>query len=736
MAKKACVQKHWRVVARTTPRLLLLITTFLFLLLVGTRVANRTTFAGNTVGSFEIDGNLTVDHLVPPSEPIDWDSSPFPAALTTFTDGTGPTDDIFGKGSKENDQSTWICTAGSAPPKDDLVNEISINGAPPVTGNIAVRFFPVSGVQKQFLYANWSRLSNNGDAHIDYEFNQADPATNPASPSCPQLPLRTPGDFLVSFDTQSGGAIINASAFTWNGTTFVPLSVGSQGTLWDAALNTAPSITGLTVTGTNLFGELALNVSDTIGTIPCEKVLFVSMKTRASTSLSAELKDRTRVKPVNFTIFNPAGANASGNALGASIRDTLVGINQTLPAATPVTCTQGVCSSQSGVGSTSNSNQVLNVAVPPPGGNVLKANVLSASSTSTVDSTTNTATDTGVAESAGVNLVGGLVTADVVRAVATAQASAFNSSFSSAGSSFNNLVVNGVPVNNVNPNTTIDLPAAQFGVGSFVKLFEEIGSSSQPPPGQLAGGTFAADLTVNMIRVHITSLAVTGDAVDVVVSHAQAHADFPQPAGCPALVGTVSGNATIVNEQDDPSLLPVVVGFVSIPPQGGHDHQDLDQLSTSLVSGGTSASDSAGTVVSSSSNSSSFAKAQNVCALPVAGVCTVFASAITSQANSVSGGGKSSSDPQGTSLLGLSVGGMSVSDNPPPNTTILLPGIGSVTLNEQTCDGGGALPCSGTTSSGIWVRAIHVIVDNPNALGVPQGADVIVGEAHADSAHP
>ncbi len=736
MRTKASFQRNGRVVASPVPRNLFFIMPFLLLLLIGTLVANRTALAGSTVGSFEIDGNLIVDHSVPPTEPVDWDSSPFPAALTTFTDGTGPTDDIFGQGSKENDQSTWVCTAGSAPPKDDLVNEISINGAPPVTGNIAVRFFPVSGVQKQFLYANWSRLSNNGDAHIDYEFNQADPATNPASPRCAQLPRRTPGDFLVSFDTQSGGAIINVSAFTWNGTTFVPLSVGSQGTLWDAAVNTAASITGLTVTGTNLFGELALNVSATIGTIPCEKVLFVSMKTRASTSLSAELKDRTRVKPLNFTIFNPAGANASGNAFAASIKDTLLGINQTLPASTPANCTGGVCSSQSGVGSTSNSNQVLNVSIPPPGGTVLKANVLSASSTSTIDSTTNTATDADVAESAGVSLVGGLVTADVVRAVATAQASAFNSSFSSTGAAFSNLVVNGIQMNNVNPNTTIDLPAAQFGAGSFVKLFEEIGSSSQPPPGQLAGGTFAADLTVNMIRVHITRLALSGDAIDVVVSHARAHADFPQPAGCPALVGTVSGNATIVNEQGDPSLLPVAVGFVSIPSQGGHDHQDLDQLSTSLVSGGTSVSDSTGTVLSSSSNSSSFAKAQNVCTLPVAGVCTVFASAITSQANSASGGGTSSSTAPGTSLIGLSVGGMSVSDNPPPNTTILLPGIGSVTLNEQTCDGGGVPPCSGTTSSGIRVRAIHVIVDNPNSLGVPQGADVIVGEAHADSAHP
>src|SRR6266852_3618851 len=487
MSTKIHSQKLRRVFASAAPRALLVITVFL-LLLIGMPLAHRATFAGNTVGSFEIDGNLVIDHATPPAEPIDWDSSPFPAALTAFTDGTGSTDDIFGQGSKENTQSTWSCVTGSAPPKDDLVNEISINGASPLAGEIAVRFFPVNGVQKQFLYTNWSRLSNNGDAHIDYEFNQADPSTTPASPGCPQLPARTPGDFLISFDTTSGSssAPIAVSAYTWNGTTFIPLSLGSQGSLWDAAVNTAPSITGLTATGSNLFGELALNVTDTIGEIPCNKILFTSMKTRASTSLSAEVKDRTRVKPLNFTIFNPSGANASGNAFAASIQDKLLGINQTLPAATPATCTQGVCSSQSGPGSTSNSNQVLTVAVPPPGGGVLQANVLSASSTSTVDPRTNTATDTGIAESAGVNLVGGLVTADVVRGVATAQASGFNSSFSAAGSAFNNLVVNGVQMNNVNPNTTIDLPAAQFGAGSFVKLLEEIGSSSQPSPGQLA----------------------------------------------------------------------------------------------------------------------------------------------------------------------------------------------------------------------------------------------------------
>ena len=739
MAHKTRSQRHWRVAASIGLRLfptvtiLLLTISVLLLLPIGKW---RVIFAGSRAGSFEIDGNLTVDHLVPPVEPIDWLSKPFPAALTTFIDGRGQTDEIFGMGSKENDQSTWVCTTGSVPAKDDFVNAISINGAAPVAGEIAFRFSSVSGVQKQFLYADWSRMSNNGDAHIDYEFNQADPAMNPASPNCPNLPRRTPGDFVVSFDTQFGGSVINVTAFTWNGNTFVPLSLGSQGTLWDGAVNTVASISGLTVIGTNLFGELSLNVTDTIGEIPCNGVLFVSMKTRSSTSISAELKDRTRARPLSFTIFNAAGANANGNAFGASVQDKLLAINQTLPAATPATCTQGVCSSQSGSGSNSNNNQVLSVAVPPPGGSILQANVLRSSSTSTVDPTTNSDIDTSVSESAGVNLVNGLVTADVVRAVASAQASGFNSSFSSAGSAFQNLVVNGAQLNNVNPNTTIDLPAAQFGAGSFVKLLEQVGTSSQPSPGQLAGGTFAADLTVNMIRIHITSLTPLGDSLDIVISHAQAHADFPQPTGCPVLPGMVSGNATIVNEQATPSQLPLVVGFVSIPPQGGHDHQDLDQLSSSVVSGGTSVSDSAGTVLSSNSSSSSFARAQNVCVFPAFGVCTASASVINSQANSLSGGGTSSSNPQGTSLLGLAVGGTTVSDNPPPNTTILVPGIGSVTLNEQTCDNGGAPPCSGASSSGITIRAIHVIIDNPNAPGIPQGANVIVGEAHADSSHP
>src|SRR5262245_48182434 len=107
MTAKTRFRKNWRI-ARIAPRSASIITVSL-VILFAMPVVYRTVFAGNTVGSFEIDGNLTVDHPSPPVEPIDWDSSPFPAALTTFSDETGPTDDIFGQGSKEDTQSTWSC---------------------------------------------------------------------------------------------------------------------------------------------------------------------------------------------------------------------------------------------------------------------------------------------------------------------------------------------------------------------------------------------------------------------------------------------------------------------------------------------------------------------------------------------------------------------------------------------------------------------------------------------------
>ena len=114
--------------------------------------------------------------------------------------------------------------------------------------------------------------------------------------------------------------------------------------------------------------------------------------------------------------------------------------------------------------------------------------------------------------------------------------------------------------------------------------------------------------------------------------------------------------------------------------------------------------------------------------------CTVGATLVRSQANSTAGGGLAFSNPTGTQLVGLVVAGTPINVTPQPNTVIELPGIGFVILNEQLCDGTAALPnCSGTTSSGLTVRSIRVVITAADALIEGLGVEVIVAEAHADS---
>jgi len=663
------------------------------------------TFAGSSVGSFEIDGNLVDD---PPGEPIDWSTDPagtipHPALpnRVDFIDASGQGDDSFGLGSKELEPGAWQCITGSAPGKDDIVK-----------GAVALRAIG----QKRFMYVNFFRAGVNGDAHMDYEFNQsAEP-----NPACPQLPRRTAGDVLIAFDTENGGKTIFVRAFKWVGDdkvgNFAELSLGSQGVLWDAAVNIPNTIPGVAA---GAFGEAVINLTDSPIQLLCPGLAY--MKTRSSTAINSELQDRTVPLQVAFN-DRPDLALAEGSAFGARVRDTVLAIDQTL---VPVS------SRQQGVGRDEQSDQLLDVTVPVPGGQDLRADVLQASSTSEVTNAPAQAKHTSVAETVNVNVLNGLVTASLVRGVATATASGLASSFSSGGSAFKDLVVNGVAMNDVTPNTRIDLPAKLFGPGSYVLLYERVGSTSTPAPGQIEGGTYAADLIVNMIHVFITDslpLVPGNQMVEVIVSNAVAHADFPQRELCAIPPEqTVSGHAFIASATTDPLLVPTTVGFVSIPATGGLDHQDLDEVTIgSAVSAGASESESGGGLSATTSTASSFAQAAGVCLGPTTG-CTINATLVKSQSNSTADESGASSNDDGTELVGLVVMGTPVSANPPPNTVIELPGIGFVILNEQVSDA----PATGHT--GLTVRAIHAFVTVPgNPAGLQEG-EVIVAEAHSDA---
>jgi len=670
-----------------------------------------------SVGSFEIDGNL-VDN--PTGEPIDWSTDPAGNTphpdLTNrvdFLDASGQGDDVFGQGSKELAPGAWKCITGSAPGKDDILR-----------GSVAVRAIG----QKRFMYVNFFRASPTGDAHMDYEFNQSAEKNS----ACPALPKRTQGDVLIAFDTENGGKTILVRAFKWKGDasvgTFEELPLGSQGALWAAAVNIPNTIPGAQA---GVFGEAAINLTDSPLQLLCPE--FAYMKTRASTAINSELKDRTAPQRIVFS-DRPDLANARKSAFGVFV--SALG----LPPQTFV----AVSTSQQGVGSNRKEDRLANVEVPNPvgtTGSLVRADVVVASSESTITNAPAQAAHNSIAETAAVSLLNGFITADAVRAQATAIASGTSSSFSSVGSTFKNLRISGTLMNDVTPDTRVDLPVGQFGKGSFVILFERVGSTSTPAPGQISGGTYAAALTVNMIHVFVTDLqpnVVGNQRVEVVVSNAVAETDFPQTDLCEIPHDqTVSGHAFIASAATDPSSLPTTVGFVDIPPNGGLDHQNLEKVAISgAVSAGASESESSGSVTGPTSTASSFAQASGVCLLPSGTGCGISATLVKSKSNSTADAAVASSNSVGTELLGLVVQGTPVSAAPPPNTVIDLPGIGFVILNEQFCDNQATLAnkCSdGTGHAGLTVRAIRLFVTAPNnPLGLKTG-QVIVAESHSDA---
>ena len=469
---------------------------------------------------------------------------------------------------------------------------------------------------------------------------------------------------------------------------------------------------------------------------------------------------------------NPAGANASGSAVGALV-DVLGLINASVPS--PPTR-----SAQGGVGDSSASNTVLPVNVSP----VLTANLISTSNDAHVNGGAGAAaTDRATAETASVCVlpVGPLCTvkADAVLANAETTATPTGASISSAGSTFVKLQVRGVGLANVAPNTCVALPSLIFGAGSFVGLYVQGPASGGglpttcPPSGRTgsAGLTtingkpaYAADLTVTMIDVHVTNLAGLG-AVDLAVSQATAHSDFPPLApNCGAsTTQSVSGSAFIASENTLPPIIPALVGYVSIPPSGGTDSQTLASVALApsgvppvpQVVAGVAFSKTTGTLNSKSSTSDSTAQVANVCILPVPGTagqppsattCTIYAALAKSVSSTVanSSGASSADTDVGNGNFGptqfaqLAIGGNALTVPVTRNDSILPSGLPiAIILDQETCDNGGPTnsgSCGGPghTHSGLTVTAIHVILLGP-LDGLPIGADIEVAQAHSDA---
>jgi hypothetical protein len=108
----------------------------------------------------------------------------------------------------------------------------------------------------------------------------------------------------------------------------------------------------------------------------------------------------------------------------------------------------------------------------------------------------------------------------------------------------------------------------------------------------------------------------------------------------------------------------------------------------------------------------------------------ITATALEAVANSTASGKTASSNGKGSTFVDLVVNGHAIGGTPEPNTRIEIPGIGVVTLNEQTVRQGPGV------ASSIDVEMIDVRVTTANSFGLPVGAEVVVAHAASNIAVP
>jgi hypothetical protein len=157
------------------------------------------------------------------------------------------------------------------------------------------------------------------------------------------------------------------------------------------------------------------------------------------------------------------------------------------------------------------------------------------------------------------NLLNGLITADIVEAMSTSVSNGTTATSSAAGSGFFNLVVNGTPVAaNVAPNTTIGVP----GVGTVILNEQILGGD----------GVHSTSLTVDMIDVMLNGSLGTGE---IIVSSAHSDVNFTTPGPSPGQ-GEVhmTGGGRLGSGPGDFATFGFNAGLHNGAPEGQLEYQD------------------------------------------------------------------------------------------------------------------------------------------------------------------
>ena len=355
-----------------------------------------------------------------------------------------------------------------------------------------------------------------------------------------------------------------------------------------------------------------------------------------------------------------------------------------------------------GTGGTPISNNIAGLTV----GSVLK--VGAATSTVFTNKTTTTATISDSSRIAGVNLLGGLITADALTAVANVLATETALTTTTTGTSFVNLKIAGQPIDvNVAQNTTISLP----GIGS-VTLRKTVFSKT----------TTRALSRLDLISIKVDTSNSFGLPVGVTfsVGHAESTFQRTQPI---AVTGGQAWGAS-ANASIGTTLQGQLgkVALVTIPCLGTDGKIVTNNVNATTLT--TVLSLGASTTTAFGGDQSGSRVAQTTA--QVAGIKLlgglIGATAITSVATETVSGRVRTRSTAGTSFASLKILGLVLPINVAPNTTITLPLLGRVIVNEQI------VPTSGGKTI---VNGLHLFVTSANLLGLAVGTELLVAHAEA-----
>ena len=298
--------------------------------------------------------------------------------------------------------------------------------------------------------------------------------------------------------------------------------------------------------------------------------------------------------------------------------------------------------------------------------------------------------------------LGGVITADEVKAVSTTTHD--NSGFhtSAEGSTFVNLVVAGVPITvNPPPNTNISLPG--FGHVVLNEQITRVRSTS-------------ASFTVNMIHVFITEANVLNIPIgtQIIVSHASSGLTS-------GVQGTLDGQAygtkaTLARViTSGPSAL---VKMSCLGTNGALKTNSIAEVQDPpLFSVGEVVDTAQGTRYSTAAMGEMTSTVQ---AVDVA-TSLLTATTVKADAHASNIGGTLTFSDDGSMFVGLHVTGFPhIGDDVPPNTRLHIVGLGTLWLHRII-----------QTSNSIEIRMIELIVTEANGFGLSIGTDIQVSVAEA-----